>query len=391
MIAVSYPKVKQLKPYIFVEPFAGSGALTYWLGGKPPISYCGSKQGYAHVIADILGLSQHYRPAGIILGEPGPFAAVHATLGGASGSAEDVAAMLTNGYLSYGQIAGGSFRATAGGGWPDDPPDVANLAPKVAELPMPASAAVANIIRSWKNEEPRALWERLKAKGWPSLLLPEGPRVQVKRADFRVFEPWFRPWPAPQTLVPVRGRWLGPQSVEDVANYVTKCKWSYEAGNPSTGFCGPGGRFEDTSVPAISRAVESLPTFPPLAVWQGVAEELVLPGDLTGFVILEDGPYHGDGSRKITGYKHGTCSRETQLRLARDWSARGAIVAVCESVRLDRELGEGWHAVNISHARKGQVRSFTRNQGDNRKEPEEWVTLNREPAYVPPKQLGMFS
>jgi hypothetical protein len=102
-----------------------------------------------------------------------------------------------------------------------------------------------------------------------------------------------------------------------------------------------------------------------------------------------DPPYKGDLTGKITGYKHGDCSRETVLSLARDYSRRGAVVAICESVRLDADLGEGWYAVDISHARSGQVRSFTKNQGSNKKEPQEWVTLNRPPQYIPPKQSGL--
>ena len=84
-----------MKPFILCEPFAGSGGFTYWmLGGKPPISYPGNKYGYAHVIGPILGLSPRHKPMGIILGEPGPFAAVHATLGGATATADDVASWL---------------------------------------------------------------------------------------------------------------------------------------------------------------------------------------------------------------------------------------------------------------------------------------------------------
>ena len=125
-------------------------------------------------------------------------------------------------------------------------------------------------------------------------------------------------------------------------------------------------------------AVESLPTFPPLAVWQGFAEDLALPADLSGVVIFADPPYAG-----TTKYKHGDCPRETVLRLARDWSARGATVAISEAVRLDRELGEGWHAVQIDHARRGAKRTFSKQQ-------DEWVTLNRPPVHVPGKQVGLF-
>jgi hypothetical protein len=137
--------------------------------------------------------------------------------------------------------------------------------------------------------------------------------------------------------------------------------------------------------------VESLPTFPPIACWQGRAEDLVLPERLDGFVCFCDPPYKGDittGGKKPTGYKAGDCSRESVLAMAKDYDKRGAVVAICESVRLDRELGAGWYAVDISHARKGQARTFTKNQGSNSKEPQEWVTLNRPPQYYPPKQSG---
>ena len=364
--------IRARTPYVFCEPFAGSAALTYWLlGGKPPISYMGGKSGYAPVIADILGLSQHHRPAGIILGEPGPFAAVHATLGGASGSAEDVAGWLTCAASSY-RMAEPDSGPNMGKILNKSRPETSwltagNIAAQISGFQLPRTLAVAAIIRSWKDEEPRALWERLKAKGWPSLLLPEG----------------------------CRGRWLGPASLEDVATHLVVHKisrnglgqrYSERAGgyNVKTGERWEW-NWETNEIP-----VESLPTFPALAVWQGVAEELALPDDLTGFYILMDPPYKGDLTGKITGYKHGDCSRETVLSLARDYSQRGAVVAICESVRLDRDLGDGWTAVDISHARKGQVRSFTRNQGNNRKEPQEWVTLNRSPVHVPAKQVGLW-
>ena len=362
MIALSYPKVKQLKPYIFAEPFAGSAALTYWLlGGKPPISYCGSKQGYAPVIADILGLSQHHKPAGIILGEPGPFAAVHATLGGASGSAEDVAGWLTCAGQSFriGHPDSGYNKTEAeGGNWETHGavrPWMERIAPTIPDLPLPAARQVANIIRSWKDEEPRALWERLKAKGWPSLLLPEG----------------------------CRGRWLGPDSVETVAAYFAAAELVAK-GDPAAGYAGEQERHDagrcwtKPDLIGVAARTESLPTFPPLAVYQGFAEDLALPADLSGVVMFADPPYEN-----TTGYKHGTCNRETVLRLARDWSGRGAIVAISEAVRLDRELGDGWHAVQIDHARRGAKRTFSKQQ-------DEWLTLNRPPQYVPPKQQGLF-
>ncbi len=352
-----------MRPYIFCEPFAGSAAMTYFLlGAKPPISYLGSKTGFAPTIAACLGLSPRQRPAGIVLGEIGPMAAVHAVLGGAVGSAAEVAGMMGEAWLSYGQENGAGFRTTAGGQWPDRPPEVSTVGSRIAALPHPRAAEVAAIIRGWAGEEPRPLWERLRREGWPSLMPVPG------------------------------GRWLGPQGVEEVARLLWCGVRSYKRGQPESGFKAAdfpdgdnhhGGAENQPDSPAP--AVETLPaTFPPLAVWQGSADALALPSDLSGWVVYADPPYLGDGSRKITGYPHGTCSRETVVRLAREWSERGATVAISECVGLARELGAGWHEVEITHGRKGQKRTFSVQN-------EEILTMNRIPQHAPHRgQVALF-
>jgi len=357
-------------------------ALSFYLmGGKPPISWMGSKTGYSETLAAILGLSRS-NVAGFVWGDCGPNVAALAHLCGATGAtAEDVAGWLHCGSLAYrrgvpesGFNAGKAYPGVWKGrdGEPDglrpatDPPKVAE---GVESLPLPATKAVAALIRSWKNEEPRALWERLKAKGWPSLLLPEGSV----------------------------GRWLGPATLLEVAGYFASSELAAR-GDPSAGYAGEQERHDagkcwtKPDIVGVSEKVESLPTFPPIACWQGRAEDLVLPQNMRGICALLDPPYKGDittAGKKPTGYKAGDCSRESVLAMARDYDKRGAVVAICESVRLDRELGAGWYAVDISHARKGQARTFTKNQGSNSKEPQEWVTLNRPPQYYPPKQTGL--
>jgi len=358
------------------------GLSFYLMGGKPPISWQGSKTGYSETLAAILGLSRT-NVAGFVWGDVGPNVAALAHLCGATGAtAEDVAAMLWVHRRSH--QGGGGFaeqyspatdyhKANGKAGWHNGVQCLKNYeddfpAPRIESLPLPATKAVATLIRSWKDEEPRALWDRLKKKGWPSLLLPEGSM----------------------------GRWLGPAKVEDVAGWLHANAVAFVKDGTARTYSkanGDGVRFTDrhgetgfwapTTPDITASTIESLPTFPPIACWQGRAEDLVLPQRLDGWVIYMDGPYHGDGSRKITGYKHGGCSRESQLDLARGYHARGATVAVSESVRLDRELGDGWHAIRIDHARKGQKRTFS-------VQSEEWVTMNRPPQYHPPKQIGMF-
>jgi len=96
---------------IWCEPFCGSAAVGIRLlqkHGKPPISYMGGKSGYADVILGILGLLPGQGCGGMVLGDVGPWAAVHATLGGAEGSAVDVARWVQAGVWAYKQGDHGS-------------------------------------------------------------------------------------------------------------------------------------------------------------------------------------------------------------------------------------------------------------------------------------------
>jgi hypothetical protein len=113
-----------------------------------------------------------------------------------------------------------------------------------------------------------------------------------------------------------------------------------------------------------------------------VSAAIGTPGDLEGCVVYMDGPYYGDGSRKITGYLH-ELTREEQLRIAADFDSAGATVAVSECVGLARELGKGWNEVDISSGRVGQKRSFSEQQT-------EFVTMNRTPGFKIAKQYSLF-
>jgi len=346
-----------MKNYVLCEPFAGSAALTYYLlGSKPPISYLGGKTGYAPVIAAILGIK---RPTSIVLGEVGPWAGVHATLGGASGNAEEIARYLLTAGWSWGYQA---ERFNTSQAIPNPNGERNALTPEGVASRCSHAPQIAEIIRGWKDEEPRKLWDRLKAEGWPSLLPVPG------------------------------GRWLGPCDVGEVASWIYVAGTSYVSGNPSKGYnpteaegrpaCGTFGCI----LPWMQRVAPTIsaPPFPPLAVWQGTAETLALPESLEGWVIYADVPYKGDGSRKITGYPHGDCSRDTVIRMVKDWHERGAIVAISECVSLQKELGSSWYDVDISHAKRGSKRTFSLQQ-------DEWLTLNREPLERPHLgQMGLW-
>ena len=377
-----------MKPYILVEPFCGMAALSFALMGcAPPISWMGSKRGYCRVLMELLGLSRHNPPAAFIWSDVGPNVAALATLAGARGDARDVAGWLLAIRWSFsekgpehGYGGPGCPVRTAPGGWTTEGRDKALSAERLAGLiDVPALSGapeVAAIIRTWKDEEPRALWERLKAAGWPSLMLPKGMR-------------WGQP---------VLGRWLGPCDVREVAGFLAfsvrdhhgggsfapPTRWNHDNRN------GKGGYEQVRYLPDDpAPALDALPSrWPRVACYQGTATRMVeqLPGDLSGFVVYVDGPYHGDGSRKITGYKFGGCSREEQLAMAADCHRRGARVAMSESVPLAAELraltGAEWWEVDITEHREGQSRTF----GATR----EYVTLNAAPKHMRGTQQGLF-
>ena len=99
--------------------------------------------------------------------------------------------------------------------------------------------------------------------------------------------------------------------------------------------------------------------------------------------MLIDPPYHGaNGEEKITGYAH-DLPRADLLTLLHRWSDAGAVVCCCECVGLAGELGVGWWEVDITGARVGQRRTFS-------KQSAEWLTMNREPVEVPAVQREMF-
>lgn len=340
---------------IWCEPFCGSAAVGIRLlqkHGKPPISYMGGKSGYAGIILSVLGLSPGQGCGGMVLGDVGPWAAVHATLGGAEGSAVEVArwAVASSWAFRQGNPATGLNRTAAFGSvirsYDGRVDEVRPQTPdKIAARFEPLAAEVAAIIRSWRDEEPRALWDRLKAEGWPSLL-PTG-----------------------------EGRWLGPCDVGEVARWAVVGAWSFRCGQVESGLYIRTNGEPNVSIKTIADSVAT--GFPPLACWQGQAQDMPLPDNLDGWVTYMDPPYQG-----TSGYPHGDCSRATVLALAADYSRRGAVVAISEAVPLDRDL-PGWVSVRIDGERKGAKRTFSKQQA-------EYLTVNREPAHRPAIQVGLW-
>lgn len=273
---------------LFVELCAGTAALSLRLerdGARPPVSRMGSKAGYADTILRILGLMPGQRAHRYLWCEPDP----------------GVRLLLH------------AYRDAA------------------------LAKAAAAIIRGWAGDDPRALWERLRAEGAPRLPAGEVEAGEVAR--------WMALW-----------------------------GWHYRQGEyASGGPVLPGDRRQDTTATAtgLSRVPEMPATIAP------DAREVDPPALPPGAVAYIDPPYVD-----TTGYAH-DLPRSEVITLARRWAAAGATVAISEAEPIPELVADGWHAVRIDAERMGQKRTFSKQQA-------EWLTLSRPPAWVPSVQVGLF-
>ncbi|MGA0848325.1 MAG: hypothetical protein ACO3RX_00090 [Chthoniobacterales bacterium] len=327
--------------------------------------------------------------------------------------------------------------------------------------------AAAAIIRGWSEEDPRSLWERLKAEG--PVKAPE-PR-EVARWGFLSQAAYRRGMPKsgyddevgrgrnhPATVVspalnslPELPGCIVPDATEvdprELARWVYGTATSYDTASTWTGFVHPesGGRYGAsrqaqasrleglpelrselereaeavdprevarwlrivtsnrlinldpetwrntgiggstfggsefcTDAASLAEAASAVPELRQAMIAAGA--EAVSPSRLpAGSVVYLDPPYY-----QTTGYAHDIPRPDGAPfawveGLARAWSEAGALVAVSEAVPMPGLVAEGWHVVDLTHDRRGQRRTFSRQQT-------EVLTLNRTPAG----QLGLF-
>ena len=269
----------------FAELCAGTAALSLRLQGgrnaRPPVSRMGNKQGYGEAIFRTLGLRSGSGAARYLWCEPDPGCRLL--------------------LLSYTD---------------------ADLRSKAAE-----------IIRGWKDEDPRALWERLRAEG---------------------------PVKAPEPREVARWCYVTGQSVE---KRDTGCSW----------FTRPNGEGQKS----FSGYVAHLSTLPTLPATVTDDARPLQPARLPpGSIVYIDPPYVG-----TTGYGH-DLTREEVCTLAERWASAGALVVISEAEPLT-ELS-GWHQVEITGERKGQKRTFSKQQ-------REYLTMSSPPKWRPAQQHTLFS
>ena len=235
---------------LFVELCAGTAALSLRLharGARPPVSRMGAKTGYADAILRVLGLAPGTRAAHYLWCEP-----------------DAGVRLLLEAYRD------------------------ADLA-----------RAAAAIIRSWADEEPRALWERLRAEG-PPVLPATGAEVarwsMLRAWSVKAAEDYFRgpggvssgehersaltiegaavrfdTAPTLPASIAPDARTVDPR---EVARWVVTAEWAYQRGNPATGYAPRGEpRLWSDGYVKTQRAIG------PMA--EGVGRVLTLPATIT--------------------------------------------------------------------------------------------------------------
>lgn len=291
------------RPRLFAEFPAGLAAVSLRLQGgahcRPPISRMGNKAGYSQTILGVLGLH--------------------------------------------------SGQGAAAYWWAEADPDVAAL---LRIYPDPdALREVARIIRGWSGEEPRALWERLRAER--------------------------------------RARGAARGTVGEVAEFAFLHQGSFQHKGPDAGIGRPEGMVEGYGFrPALASLRDSFPrlaeyAWPPVRVSPRipaaaeVAAAIGTPGDLSGCVVYMDPPYAG-----TTGYT-ADLSRAEVVEHALDFANLGATVAISEAEAIPDLVRSGWHSVEITGGRLGQKRTFSKQQ-------REIITMNKPPQYTVPTQSSLF-
>jgi hypothetical protein len=357
--------------------------------------------------------------------------------------------------------------------WCDPDPGVRLLLSSYRDRSLALKAA--EIIRSWKDEPPRELWERLKAEG-PAVcpdLTPDPREVarrvllnewsindlisfsycgpgKVSKSGFEPFASGYTPDVLAQRLHVTPE--IPPADIHPDAREVDPrevARWLHTQANTqrSGGFnmmtVGSPGNRSPRSAVLVAGAVESLPKIPPadihpdarevdpreVARWARIvtSNRLInlsaetwtntgqggntfggaefctdtdtlaqsfeatpgpLPADILPgavypaprfppdrrVVVYIDPPYVG-----TTGYGH-DLPRAEVIELARAWADVGADVYISEAEPIPIP---GWFDVEITGTRKGQKRTFSKQQ-------REFVTCSRPPAWKPSQQGVLF-
>ena len=382
------------RPRLFCEFPAGLASVSLRLQGgatmRPPISRMGNKAGYSKVILGVLGLHS-------------------------------------------GQGAGAYW-------WAEADQDVAALL-RIYPDPV-ALLEVARIIRGWADEEPRALWERLRGErrergsrsdpggvaGWmyttgnaaphaldvwktvPASAVACGVEANLSASGLsdraaRLAE--YAMIAASNRLICVSGDALmntgeggtthggaafatSPEAVaegmERVAGWLVAGSMGYVSGDPDSGYAGDPGedsnRYGDPRTRVSARAARLAGRgWPPVRVSSSIPTATEVSAAIGTPGDLDGCIVYSDPPYiNTTGYGH-NLSRDAVVAMALDFAAMGATVAISEQTPIE-EL-DGWESVEISEGRVGQKRTFSAQK-------REYLTMNRTPGFTIAKQCNLF-
>ena len=349
---------------LFVELCAGTAAVSLRLQfakAKPPISRMGSKVGFADAVLRVLGL------------RPGQ----------------------------------GAERFL----WCDPDDGVRLLLHSYADSELAAKAAAT--LDSWLSRDPRELWDQLRAEGpviapesptptelarWlylartaygrmpeavgkvydndlargrraPTVALSEsmGRRVHIQQAnvcrDGRIDPREYARWLTivsgnkmiPIAYDPSKGKWVNASPKSGGISYNKMDRVNPRPDSSRVG--------EERQLSGVTFA-DARKVSP-----QNIAESLSGDDSLPeGTIAYIDPPYVN-----TAGYLD-DLSRKDVVKMAKEWSDAGAIVAISEAEPIGELVGEGWNKQEITWARKGSARTFSRQQS-------EWITINTTPHH----------
>ena len=343
---------------LFVELCAGTAALSLKLHAgqhaRPPVSRMGAKTGYAHAILRVLGLRQ-----------------------------------------GQGQADGTRYL------WCEPDQGVRLMLHAYTDRELAQEAA--RIIRSWKDEEPRALWERLRAEGparcppvdarevarWVHLTCQAYDTAKAGREGWAAGgcflyahkESGELRYPPEGTARRIEAATALPATITDDARKVDPrevARWCWVRRRSAHGKGDGYHAGNETHKIAPESPAETIEAATGLPATITDDARNIRPHRLpAGTVAYIDPPY-----QNTTQYAN-LFPREQWLPIVRAWAAAGATVCVSEAEPIPDLVAEGWHAVEITGTRRGQKRTFSAQQA-------EWLTLSREPRWRPSEQRSLF-
>ena len=344
-------------PALFVELCAGTAALSLRLHGgryaRPPVSRMGAKTGYGEALLHIMGLAAGDRAEHYLWCEPDPGCR-----------------LLLEAYRDH------------------------QLAQQAAE-----------IIRGWSSEDPRQLWERLRAEGPVQDVDPREVARRMVLSEWSINDlvSWSYCGPgkvAASGLVPFAARLTPhrlaarlpidptlPASLTTDARQVDPrevARWLQIVSSNRLINMGPdwmntgegGTRYGgDEFATPVARTIRHLEQLPEMPASLTTDARQLHPAPLPGrIVVYLDPPYQG-----TTGYGH-DLNRDEVITLAMRWVDAGADVYISEAERIQIP---GWHHVDITGCRRGQKRTFSKQQ-------REWVSCSRRPHWSPASQVALW-